>query len=849
MGSLSIKEKYEYIKETAVSILQDVVLRQIDNRYTVFNNLLNVYGVDEESSCVYLRPEQQKPLYCVSLATESNINKKLDIFQEIVHNHGFNEDAKIIVMYTKSKMLLDEEHEDFCTKQNVYLFTSLKEIAEDVAHFYDTDILKPKEIINALFDVGFINRYYNDTNNFDILSSFDIGDLKIDDMNYGFRTIFSEGVYHAISRDNDDLKSKYTLFQGIGSNSPFSGNKPHIKRFMTEDWRGYVAFIFDFNTKRLKGYINEVRAQTKNFEKNKEIREAYKWLKDEKLEGGGISDYCITNVVAFIDNPKVINRISSSLNISFLEKSLFRKNIIYGTPITQKDISCDGLGFVSDNKNYIQSLHKRHNIKTPKSRDVYGVDIVGNYISFSFSETGESPHWAIVAPTRSGKTFFIMKLISQSIGANIVPKTSEDIESERDNNDIVKPLEKIESCSRLGERRVVHFDTGYSALKFATELKRRYPEDVLMFKDDLNNLRFGLTDVRFDYENKQLNQEDIAFSLSIISLILEINGEEMLTAQEKGEIEEALTRVFIEDVYTGKELKKLMEFGGYEDVVARIKQTVEERGDAFDPYARTTELGLRGGELDFMQKPLLSDVLKELLNKANNTLTKTNDRIVCENAISKLKVITKNEIFSSYSKASIADSHYFYMELETIKGLGETVFLPIFMMIFQKLYRRDVIRAQEFKNMNKVPPKVYYIIEEAHNFVGGGIDGSGGYVSIRSLFNILLRESARYNIHLGFITQSPQDLVPELINNIGTRIVMPSNSINGDLLYKHYWKSQDRTEVDFYDNFSTKYYAFLNYGKGVITIKPPVSKYEENLFNSNPTEIRKALEDRENKNV
>lgn len=837
MAFLNLKKKYTYLKETSISILQDVVLRQIDNRYTVFNDLLNVYGFDEEDRCLYLRPEESKPLYCVSLATESNINKKLDILKDIVQNHNFKDDAKIIVMYSKAEMLLDEEHEDFCTKQNVYLFTSLREIAEDVSYFYDTELLTVEELFHALFDVGFINRYYNNKDNFDILSTFNIGSVTLDDMNYGFKTIFSEGIYDAISRDNDEIKSKYTLYQGIGSNNIFSSGKPYIKQFMIEDWRGYVAFIFDFNAKRVSGHINELRAQTKNFEKNKDIREAYKWIKEVKLDGGDASKYCITNVIAFIDNPKVINRISSSLNVTFVKKSLFRKNIIYGTPITQRDISCDGLGFVQDNANYIQSLHKRHNIEAPKSRDIYGVDIVGNYISYSFSETGESPHWSMIAPTRSGKTFWILKMLSQSIGANIVTKTPQEIKEEMNDVSAVKPTEKIESCSRLGERRVVQFDIGYSALKFATELKRRYPDDVILFKDDLNNLRFGLTDIRFDYEHNQINQEDINFSMSIISVILEINGEKPLTAQEKGEIEEALVRIFIEDTYRGKELKKLEDMGGYDEVIAKIK---EMKGDEYDNYARTTELGLRGGELDFIQKPLISDILKELGNKANNVMTKQNDVVVCENAITKLKVIAKSEIFSAYSKSSIADSHYFYMELETIKSLGETVFLPIFLTIFQKLYRRDVVRAQEFKNVNKVPPKVYYIIEEAHNFIGG--EKSGGLQSLKNLFGILLRESARYNIHFGFITQSASDIPEELLSNIGTRMVMPSNNITGDILKKNYWKSKDDTEAKFYDKFSEKYYAFINYGKGVITIKPPVSKSEESLFNSNPTEIRKAVE-------
>jgi len=831
LSKLKIKEKIKYFSETSISILQDIILRQIDNRYTVFNDLINIYDTDEELSCVYLKPERKRPLFCVSIATDSNLNKKLEILPNLVQNHGFKDEAKVIVFYSKSKMLLDEIHTDFCTKQNVYLFTSLREIAEDVSYFYDTEILSVNQIFDALFDIGLVNRYWNNKKNFDVRSTFDIGTIASDDMNYGFRTIFSEGVYHTLSRDNDVLTPKYTLYQGVGSNSVFTGDKPHIKALMRDSWTGYVAFVFDFSTKRVKGYINDLRRQTKNFEKNKEIRDAYKWLKEEKLESGDVSDYLITNVVALIDNPKAINRISSALNVTFMEKSLFRKNIIYGTPITQRDTSCDGLSLVSDSLNYIQSIHKKHNMASPRSRDVYGVDVTGNYISYSFSETGESPHWSMVAPTRSGKSFFIQALISQSIDAVIVPKT--EIEMEELFNDktaLVKPREKIVSCSRLGERKVVQFDIGYSTLKFASELHRRYPSDVILFKDDLNNLRFGLTDIRFDYETNQINQEDINFSLSIISLILEVNGEPLLTAQEKGEIIEALTRIFIEDKYVGRELIKLEEFGGYQDVLAKLKASL---GEKYDSYARTTDLNLRGTELDFLQKPLIFDILKELGNKANNVMTKSNDRITCENAMSKLKVVSKSEIFSLYSKSNIADSNYFYMELEVIKGLGESVFLPIFLTIFQKLYRRDVIRAQYLKGIGKEAPKIYYIIEEAHNFMH--------LQSLRKLFEVLLRESARYGIMLGFITQNPTDIPQDLLGNIGTRIIMPSNSITGSQLVEYYWKGH-KESGDFFDKFSEKYFAFMNYGKGVITIKPPVTKDAESLFNSNPTEIKKALD-------
>ena len=835
--ALNIKERYSSFKLLFFSSMQDIVLRQVDNRYMTFSNSLNLYGQDDTEGCVFLKPENERPLYGVYLATESCMDVPYTSFGEMAQNYGYEDDARIILFYTKSKMVVDGD-DSFCTKQSVFLFTPIRGIADDVAHFYDTDKMTSSEVAKALLEVGFMNEYFNDKESFDVKSNFEVFKDKFpfDDLFYSFKTIFSEGIYKAINKDNNCKEPAYTLYQGLGATSPFSVGSPRMKNFLASDWNGYVSFVFDFSNKRVKGYIEETRKNTRNYEKNKEIKDAYKKLKDE-MDGGGAPKLSIVNVVALIDNKQAINSIASSLNVKFFEKSIFRKNIIYATPIMSRDYSCDGLGYFEDCGKYIQAVHKRHNMDTPKSKDIYGKDLAGNYTTYSFSETEESPHSAMSAPTRAGKTFFVSGFLIQSLGIEVESMGEEEYRQSIKDFPFspVHPKDKVTSASKLGEVCVVHFDIGFSNLKFITALKQKFPKQTILYDDDLNNLRFGLTNVRYDEEENMVNRSDMGFTFAIINLILVIGGSEQLSAIEKIEMEEALDRVFTEDNYVGKELYKLEEMGGYRDALEKVKVHLKSQGKEYDKYAQTTEIGLRGTDLDFLQKPLLSDVLKELQNKSNNVLTKAKVAEICESAYAKLSVVSKNDIFSGYSKSNIAESDYFYMELQSIKDLGDAVFVPLFLTFISTLYRRDLARAQRYKDENKAPPKVFYIIEEAHNFFK--------YPVLLDFFDVFLRESARYNIHLVFITQSPKDFPEAFLTNIGTRMVMPSNSITGNML-DEYWASNEPENpyTAFYDKNKQKYTAFLKSGKGVVTIKTPVSESLERLLNSNPTEIKMALE-------
>jgi hypothetical protein len=585
--------------------------------------------------------------------------------------------------------------------------------------------------------------------------------LDADKMAFKFKTYFAEGVYKALSKTMIDPCSKYQVYQGIGVSTRLPEGKPDFIGAMGADWLGYIAITMQFNQDYIRREVREWYKQSKTFDVDNQIKDGYKQFTEEILESD-ISKYIISNVVAVTNKERAMRLISDKLNIAFVKKSLFTKNIVYRTPIMDMDISMSSLSYTADMNKYIMSIHKKDKLKPEKSvreegKNMYGVDLAGNYTTYSFHETGGSPHWSIIAPTRSGKTFFLLKFIQQSIGAEII--ANPEVHSSK------KSI--IKECTKLGDVQVVMFDIGSSAIKWIQALKDYAPERVSFYEEDLENLRFGLTDYRWNSKLQKANEEDIMFAFSTMSLLLSLNGEEELIASEKAEIKDAYERVVVEGKFEGKSIRQLREIGGYDVVIDKFKEVYDEGEYRKDfEFLKTTEFENIPESISFMQKPLLKDIITELNMKKNNTAVTAKEKLTCEAAIQKLEIINANQIFAYYSKENIAQTDYFYMELEKIKALGDKVFIPIFMLIFQKLYRRDVENALKMKAQGKTPPKMIYSIEEAHNFTK--------LPMLKDVLDIMLRESARYNISLGFISQKGTDFTKELLYNIGSRIVMTS---------------------------------------------------------------------------
>lgn len=811
---------------TVNRVVKDLILRRIDDRYMIgVDSAFMITGFSEKQSCIYLRPREKLPLYGISLESGSNMPIQMYYFDRLIEAYGANEDARLFCFYTKSDFKLHGEIPDFCTKQNFYIFSHSKPLLLEIAQFYETTLLSPKALFSSILDIGLNAKYYNDKETLRLKSYLEVFDLPIDQMAYIFRTLFAEGIYGAVTTSPID-QQKTTLYQAVGTNGFFAPDKPDMIRMMTADWKGYLSFSLELNTNKVKWEIEQRKTYTTRMELDTEVRDGHKMMLD--VFNKRPYDFLLMNCVLVTDNPRVVQDISESLNLNFIEKKLFAKDILYKTMIKERDTGYDFVISTKDVKKFITRMHRKDNLSVVRPAEICGRDVTGNYTQFSFYESAV-PHTAVIAKSRSGKTVFVLGLIAEAMRAKIVRNKY----YMKDNHDVLENSPVcIESVSRLGtEIGVVQFDIGYSGLKWVTQLKKHLPDRVNMYSDNLNRLRFGLTDVGTyeDHGKIYIDKMDALFLVKTISSLLEISGQAPLNIHESGAIIDTLAELFAEKSYKGLTFAHLKEIGGYEELLGELEGVLGE----LDPFSTTTEVDLPE-RYKFCQVPLLSDIIRVLKIRSKAQRIEQEEREVFSSAALKLKPISEDPFFGYYSHANIPMADYFYMELESLKKLGDMLFIPIYLMVFQQQYRKDVANAQQAKYHSEAAVEKIYILEEAHNLFK--------IPSIASFFGEVVREAARYGIVFVFITQNAEDIPKEILLNLGNRILMPAPGVDREnqlAQLSYFWQTDDENtkqsndeNMNFFKRYAKQFSAVIKNANGVFMIEQYFTKEQIWLFNS-----------------
>ncbi len=807
-------------------VVKDIILRRIDDRYIIgVDSAFSITGFSQENSCIYLRPNKKFPLYGVSLSSGSNLPTQISYFERLVETYGANEDSRIFCFYTKSPFRMDGVDENFCTKQDFYIFSHSKTLLLEIAQFYETDLLEPQEMFRAFLDIGLNMNYYNDVDTLELKSYLEVLELPIDRMAYLFRVLFAEGVYGATTTSPIGGKSM-KVYQGIGTNGFFPPKKPDMIRAMEADWKGYLNFSLELNTQKVRWEIKQRTQYVAKIELDKEVKEGHRFIEEEFEKNP--SHFLLMNCVLVTDTPSTIQDISEALNINFIEKKLFAKDIIYNTTIRERDIGFDFIIATSDAKKFITQLHRTHNPELIRPAEICGRDVAGNYTQFSFYESAV-PHAAVIAKSRSGKTVYVLGLIAQALRTKIIadPNYMEDSRDILENSPVI-----ITDVQRLGKDvGIVQFDIGYSGLKWITQLKKYTPKQVNIYTDNLNKLRFGLTDVNTFEEAGRIfvDKTDALFMVKTISSLFELNGQKPLTTHESQAIIDVLAELFADKSYKGLTFKELKELGGYEDLLGELKELLGE----LDDYSATTEVDLPE-HYAFCQVPLLSDIIRVLKIRAKAQRIEQEERDIYASAALKLKPISEDPFFGYYNRTNLPNLDYFYMELESLKKLGDNVFIPIYIMVFQQQYRKDIAKAQEAKNRNTPTIEKIYIMEEAHNLFK--------IPSLASFFGEVVREAARYGIVFVFITQNAEDIPQEVLLNLGNRILMPAPGVDREnqvAQLSYFWQTDDESSkeskevnTDFFKQYSQRFSAVIKNANGVFTLAQRMTKEQIWLFNS-----------------
>lgn len=796
-----------------------------------------ISGFSESDNCVYLRAHDTFALYGISIMGGGNMPIEMAYFQRLVETYGANEDARLFCFYTKSPLRMDTINNDFATKQNFYIFSHSKSLLLEIAQFYETKLFSPKEYLNAFLDIGLSGDYYTESETLTMKSYLETLELPLDRMGYLFRALFAEGVYGAVTNTSTDGSSPMKVYQGVGCNGYFTPQKPDLLRAMQLQWEGYFCFTLELNTRKVQWEIEQKKSYITKIELDKEVRDGYKMIVEEFEKAP--SEFILMNAVLICNTPERINNLSELLNINFIEKKLFAKDIIYQTSIRERDSGYDFIIRTEDVKKYIAQLHRYHNPEVIRPAEISGRDAAGNYTQFSFYESAV-PHTAIIAKSRSGKTVYILGLIAQALRAKIVANKHY-INDGRDileNSPII-----VAEATRLGsEVGVVQFDIGYSGLKWITQLHKLSPNQVNIYTDDLNKLRFGLTDVKTYQEQDMtfIDKTDALFLVKTISSLLELNGESGLTTHESQAITDVLAELFAKRNYKGMTFGQLKALGGYDELLEKIEKELGE----LDEYKATTEVDLPE-EYDFCTVPLLSDVMRVLKIRAKVQRLEEKERSVYSETALKIKSLAEDPFFGYYNRSSLPKLDYFYMELESLKKLGDNIFIPVYLMVFQQQYRKDIAAAQEAKNKNRATVEKIYVLEEAHNLFK--------IPSIASFFGEVVREAARYGIVFVFITQNAEDIPQEILLNLGNRILMPApgkDRENQVTELAYFWQTNDESNsknkdayANFFKRYSQRFSAVIKNANGVFMLEQYMNKEKIWLFNSDA--VAKRFNDEE----
>lgn len=210
----------------------------------------------------------------------------------------------------------------------------------------------------------------------------------------------------------------------------------------------------------------------------------------------------------------------------------------------------------------------------------------------------------------------------------------------------------------------------------------------------------------------------------------------------------------------------------------------------------------------------------------HNMQIRENDRKDYAELARKLDSIEKLGLFSTFDKIDIKDADIISMDLNNFKE--NSLFVPIFLSIFQKTYYKDREYALKLKREGKVRPKLFYAIEEAVNFF------RVPYFAI--MYDKLAREARKYNVHLCFITQDAEDIPIKTLKNLDTRIVMlePSKKLEAIEEFKTALNISKSVEAALIN--TEQHEMCVWYNKGVFHMKFEISPEEMQIFSTNPNE-------------
>jgi len=656
-----------------------------------------------------------------------------------------------------------------------YLFSYNKALLQSIGEKFSLKLLSGEKLANVILDLFLQNNFYIE--NKDIHRTIELNFNSEYESNYRvFSKLARENIYQNLNRT--DLYQSYKSVENI--------SKTNIQQLYKMNFSGAIWTYFDISRKSVENYISKL-INTAKWTGKKEIFTELKNAYDT-----GAERFAIVNSTAHFKeiDESILGTFGTSLKVNFLKKDIFKKNTLQKTPLKFRDSEYDFLVPESFLANYISCVHKARTA----GADFWGFDKNGGFTNYSFAKDNDNPHSIIVANTGAGKSYTLQKIITSMINLNY----------------------ETHKAENLGRDKVVvrYYDIGFSNAKLIDFLKQNKDNSLIHVESDLANFSYNL--VNLDESSKETFEEDLVFSADLASLILSSQaGAQPLTIDELSTYKEILR-----DIYTGKIERQRYRIINIKD--ERLKNRLLAAG-----YTPVTELLSLPDEYSYLKKPLLEEVIKRAELQSQNQQIQENDRQIYNTLRRKLESIEKLEYFSRFDTGDTAMADFISMDLNNYKE--SSLFVPIFVSVFQKTYIKDRAYAIKRKMEGKSVSKKLYILEESPNYF------RVPYFCI--LIDKLAFEARKYGVHLMIIAQLAEQLPSNILKVADTRILMTSPDKKNELISSLIKTLEPPEKVIKRLEETDKYEMCIWYSKGVFNLKLQISEAEDRLFNSDPNRI------------
>lgn len=665
-------------------------------------------------------------LYGIKLELKSNYFEEKDILFLLKRLKG-EKNSFVTVNFIKNKY-------EYC----VYVYSNSKDFITSLALNFENDdnILNGEEIAYSFF------KYFNTV-------KYEIKNNILFDTNREInkKIINNKTTYVLFDKVSYSNLKKFNIYELDNINL---AKKINVYDFFEDKWQGVLSLFFLFSDETKKNifdlkinYASKCDVDLKSF--------LNKIKKDNEMYSELIEEYGLMNAIFIGDNTSVTN-ISSQTGLSFIENNfdgnlIYRKtlmiknnyNFLYFVPLTYINNF-----FITTKKKIFKNEKIINNWFAP---DFWGIDYAGGFINHCFKQS-TNPHTLIIGETGSGKTTATGKLIKLAFNFN------NEYKSPMFDNDIAA---------------IRYFDVDFSQGGLMKRIIMANREKSLYFTKGVKNLRFNILDLEETAPGK-IDEIEKTLVVDFINMIYSVmsNNKDDLTGAEKGLLLEAIDNVYLhkKEYLIDYSLKEIENSGeAYQEIIEELYNK------GYKPYDTVLSLD---DSYSFFKKPTLKSVIKYIEEQINKTINTKAKKDNAAKLAEKLRVIEKLNVFSFFANKNYSKFYdIFYMDVTELKNVKDLFISIVWLMMFNFI---KIDKKDKFQKDKKNLPirKIYYVLEEAHNFLS--------IPQFNTLFINLAKEVRKYGIELKFLIHKISNVDADIYRSVANKLFLFKKGGAADIL-------------------------------------------------------------------